>query len=295
MDQNQQNQQTKQQPQSAEQNPKPSNLDPVQNNSSSEIPTSTSTPTPAPTTEQNQQTDTKIVGGKEFLQTQALKPLEKKDNVDSKLQEIVKESEAEKSKKKTLIDFITSLVKKTPSEGPAKITSTPNLLFEAPVNPVVEKHHLTVSTVAKVLVIAIQATFILLLGFNTKTVSDITKIENEVRALETQLTNKQNAITTIEETIEKTDRLRELQRTDVNLGQKLQTAIDNTPQRVLITETDITPTTFEMVIETSSPLDASFLMSSYINNNVAQQIVLKAASLSRATGKFLTTLEVTFK
>ena len=187
---------------------------------------------------------------------------------------------------------------KQSQQKPLESRQSPNLLSPSSTSSLsqnIEKHHLTVSAVAKISIILVQTIFVILLGINTTTVSDVTQIENEVKALETQLISKAATVTRIGQIIEKTERLKVLEDTRPELSEKIRKAIEVIPPQIILTQASIKPETMEIVIETETPLDAALLINLYFNQDLASEVTLNSATLSTTTGKFITNMEVRFK
>src|SRR3989304_10545895 len=176
---------------------------------------------------------------------------------------------------------------------------SPNLLSQNPsqsrINPIVEKHHLTFAAAAKLTIILVQAIFVVLLGFNATTISEVAKLETEVKALELQLNSKQASIELIENVIEKTEMLKVLKSERPALAARVGKALELVPPQVTVIQATIRPASMEIVVETASPVDAALVLNAYFTQGLANQITLNSANLSTTTGKFLTNMEVEFK
>lgn len=159
----------------------------------------------------------------------------------------------------------------------------------------IEKHHLTIAAMAKLSIIVVQTVFVILLGVNSSTISNVGKLENEVRALETQLRNKAESTKRVQDTIRKTERLKALQAQRPLLSDKIEKALNSLPPQITLVQAAVKPDSMEVVIETQSPIEASLLISSYFNQELASQVAINSANLSTSTGRFITNMEVTFK
>jgi hypothetical protein len=180
---------------------------------------------------------------------------------------------------------------------PKKPQRSPNLLNTAvlPKIKTIEKHHPKISSAAKLLIIFAQVLFVAALGFNSKLVNDIASLQHEVRNLENKIIEKKGRLATIEETITKTKRLKQLESERFELTESIEGAIGLIPDQIEIVRTLTKKDTFELVIETDTALEASVLMSIYLDKDVAKEIVLKSANLSSSSDKFTTGLEIRFK
>ncbi len=175
---------------------------------------------------------------------------------------------------------------------------SPNLLFSVSTNslePIAEKYHLKFSHISKILIVIIQVAFGVLIAWDSKTKNDVEILQKEIKSMETQLKNSSELIVNIDNTVKKIEKLKELQQTRPSMLKIVSTTINSAPNVNVITQTHIHPSSMEIVTETDTALEVSLLINNYLKDNLANEITIKAANLSKATNKYVTSMGVVFK
>lgn len=177
------------------------------------------------------------------------------------------------------------------------IKQSPNLLsndlFKQ--NPVIEKSHISISLIAKILVITTQIIYVLLLGYNFTLLRNIKNLENDVQGYKVEIQNNASASSEIENVIKKTQRLKSLEQERVEISTKFKNMYRLFPTGTTLASSTLEEDYIDMTIQTSDVLGVSILMSNYFEEGITEKIVLKSAQLNINDSTFTTKMEVHFK
>jgi len=179
-----------------------------------------------------------------------------------------------------------------------QLTESPNLLYSSKKNlfePIIEKKHIQIATIAKLTIILAQLVFAVLVGLNSSVAGRVSALEKDIKKLEIELIAKKGASEEVQTTIDKIGRLKKLQTSTPRLTNNITKAVNVIPNPKAITQVHIEPSSMQITTETDSPLEVSSLITAYFQNELTEEVTIKTASLSNATGKFITTLEVELK
>ncbi|MBI2414304.1 hypothetical protein HYV31_00460 [candidate division WWE3 bacterium] len=161
--------------------------------------------------------------------------------------------------------------------------------------PIIERYHIKFATVVKILVVIIQVVFLVFIAINSRIAADVSVLEKNVRALETSLTIRSKQSQEIQIVIDKITKLKKLEKTSPRLADTVFKLFKYTPNPEVLSKLDIRPSVIQISTETENPLEVSAIISSLLENNIAQEISIKTAYLSIANKKFISTLELTLK
>lgn len=187
-------------------------------------------------------------------------------------------------------------MEKTVKVNKTKIQS-PNLLNKDSLkhNPLVEKFHIKISTISKILIIFVQIVYIVLLGLNSTTSDNITKLENEIKLYETKIESKKDIINQIKQINKRVEELKKLEQNRVKLNTKFNNVLNYLPNNSNLLTTSTKDESMKINLETKNALDVSILMSNYLNENIAEKIILKSANFDISKDTFRTEMEIKFK
>lgn len=177
-------------------------------------------------------------------------------------------------------------------------TRSPNLLYSVtsnPFAPIIEKRHAQIATVAKVLVILVQLIFGAFIAINSKVAADISIAEKQVKELETKLIAKREQSKQVQNVIDKIEKLKKLKVSTPKLTDDVDGLMRFAPDPTIITQAYIRPSTVQISTDTVKPLEVSALISAYLEKGLASEVTIKTANMSKATGRFISTLEIKLK
>jgi hypothetical protein len=179
------------------------------------------------------------------------------------------------------------------------LTRSPNLIYNDlkrnPIEPLIEKRHIQIATAAKLSIIIAQLAFGVLIAYNSRIASSISAQEKEVKKLEIELIGKKSQSEEVQEVIKKIEKLKGLQLSTPRLTQSVTKVINTAPKPQQITRVHIQPSTMSLEILTDNPLEVSELINAYFRNALTNEITIRSSSLSTATQKYTTVLEIKFK
>lgn len=184
----------------------------------------------------------------------------------------------------------TKTTNKTKKQSPNLLSSD---LFKQ--NPIIEKTHMDISLVTKILVITTQIIYILLLGYNTFLLKNIKSLEDEVRNYKTEIQNNSEVASKIESVIKKTEELKTLEQKRNEMSFNFENIYNLLSSKTTLLSSALEENHINMTVQTNSALDISILMANYFNENIAEKIILKSAKLNTTNNTFVTEMEIHFK
>lgn len=179
---------------------------------------------------------------------------------------------------------------KTKKQSPNLLSSD---LFKQ--NPVIEKNHINISLIAKILIITTQITYVLLLGYNFTLLRNIESTEGTIQNHKTEIQNNNSISLEIEDVIKKTKRLKTLEQERVEINTKFKDIYRLFPTGTTLVNSTLEKDFVDMTVQTNDVLGVSILMSNYFDENITERIVLKSAQLNTNDNTFTTKMEVHFK
>lgn len=175
-------------------------------------------------------------------------------------------------------------------------TQSPNLLNKdiQDSKSLLEKSHPKIIYAIKLTIILVEAAFILTLVLDAKASKDISKLQENVSALENKVKQKSAVETEIIKTINKTERYKEIKNSQVKIGENVGLVLNNIPKDILLENINFESGTSKITAQASSAVSLSLFISKLLEAGVSE-ISLTSANLITERNVFEVGLEISFK
>jgi len=125
-------------------------------------------------------------------------------------------------------------------------------------------------------------------------VRQIGDLQGSIKRRESNVLDRRQAETKMRDVIKRTSKLQGLELGQKEFGPRVNKFISRMPRSVYLIKSYLQQADMSLTVETQTPLEVSLLISKYIEENFAQEITIKAATLDRTNNTYITTMEVVF-
>lgn len=174
------------------------------------------------------------------------------------------------------------------------LPKSPNLLRQPVNTPFVTKHHKDITTVLKIIIVLVEAIFILTLGMNSKAKLDINALEREVDFLGKQLDQYNAVETETRDIITRTAYYQDIVSQRQLVGNNVEKSINIIPAGISIKSIKLNAEKASLKMTTNRPLQISALITKYLEDGFVKEIILETAILNKITNEFDVAMEISF-
>jgi len=176
-----------------------------------------------------------------------------------------------------------------------KRAQSPNLLRKAVRSTFVSKHHKDITTFLKISIIIIEAVFVFILAMDSKVKIDINYLNKKIEFQGKLISEQHELESKTRDIISRTEHLKKLQSERKLLSFYAEKIISFKPQTTDIKYLKLNASKSTLEITTRNPLQISLLITKYLEDGFAKEIVLESAILDKFTNEFEVAIEVKFQ
>lgn len=172
---------------------------------------------------------------------------------------------------------------------------SPNLLRESYYEkPIISKSYAIVINLTKIIIITTEIFFISIIAFNSSVDTSTLKLQSDISILSTEVDSYKETELVVQDTINRIEHYKKIKEGQKPTADRIEKTLNNIPNDVILTNFSFKEDAFQLNVETIKPLSLSLMISTYLEMELTEEIIIKSVNLVPRTGVYETVFEGSF-